>query len=73
MRGSSTVWRALAAARVRNLADAGEAAPIPGAPGATRRALLKGIAAAGMASALPRPAYAFAGGRVAIIGGGIAG
>jgi monoamine oxidase len=73
MRGSITVWRALAAARARNLADAGEAAPIPGAPGATRRALLKGIAAAGMAGALPRPAYAFAGGRVAIIGGGIAG
>lgn len=73
MRGSSTVWRALAAARARNLADAGEPAPVPGAPGATRRALLKGIAAAGMASALPRPAHAFAGGRVAIIGGGIAG
>ena len=73
MRGSSTVWRALAAARARNLADAGEAAPVAGAPGATRRALLKGIAAAGMASALPRPARAFAGGRVAIIGGGIAG
>ena len=73
MRGSGTVWRALAAARARNLAEAGEPAPIPGAPGATRRALLKGIAAAGMASALPRPAHAFAGGRVAIIGGGIAG
>ncbi len=41
--------------------------------GRLARALLKGIAAAGMASALPRPAYAFAGGRVAIIGGGIAG
>lgn len=73
MRGSSTIWRALAAARLRNALAAGEAAPIPGAPGATRRALIKGIAAAGMASALPRPAHAFAGGRVAIIGGGIAG
>lgn len=73
MRGSSTVWRALATARARNAAEAGEAAPIPGAPGATRRALLKGIAGLGLASALPRPAYAFAGGRVAIIGGGIAG
>lgn len=73
MRGSSTIWRALAAARARNAVAAGEAAPIPGAAGATRRALIKGIAAAGMASALPRPAHAFAGGRVAIIGGGIAG
>lgn len=73
MRGSSTVWRALAAARARNLAEAGETPPVPGAPGATRRALLKGIAAASMASALPRRAHAFVGGRVAIIGGGIAG
>ncbi|AQR74601.1 NAD(P)/FAD-dependent oxidoreductase [Sphingomonas sp. LM7] len=73
MRGSSTVWRALATARARNAAEAGEAAPIPGAPGATRRALLKGIAGVGLASALPRPAHAYAGGRVAIVGGGIAG
>lgn len=73
MRGSSTVWRALAVARARNAIVAGESAPVAGAPGTTRRALLKGIAAAGMASALPRPAHAFAGGRVAIIGGGIAG
>jgi monoamine oxidase len=73
MRGSSMVWRALATARARNVLDAGEKPPVPGAPGATRRALLKGIAAAGMATALPRPAHAFAGGRVAIIGGGIAG
>ncbi|NIJ21210.1 monoamine oxidase [Sphingomonas naasensis] len=73
MRGSNTVWRALAVARARNAAAAGEAMPIPGAPGPTRRALIKGIAAAGMASALPRPAHAFAGGRVAIVGGGIAG
>lgn len=73
MRTSSMVWRALAAARARNLAEAGEKPPVPGTPGATRRALLKGIAAAGMASALPRPAHAFAGGRVAIVGGGIAG
>ena len=73
MRGSSMVWRALATARAHNLLHAGEKPPIPGAPGATRRALLKGIAAAGMASALPRPAHAFDGGRVAIVGGGIAG
>ncbi|ATY33048.1 flavin monoamine oxidase family protein [Sphingomonas psychrotolerans] len=73
MRGSSMVWRALATARTRNLAEAGEKPPVPGSPGATRRALLKGIAAAGLATTLPRPAHAFAGGRVAIIGGGIAG
>jgi monoamine oxidase len=73
MRGSSMVWRALETARARNLAEAGEAAPIAGMPGATRRALLKGIAGVGLASALPRPADAFAGGRVAIVGGGIAG
>ena len=73
MRGSSMVWRALATARARNLAEAGEAAPVAAPPGATRRALLKGIAGLGLASALPRPAHAFAGGRVAIVGGGIAG
>lgn len=73
MRGSSTVWRALAAARARNALAASETVPVPGAAGATRRALIRGIAAAGLASALPRPAHAFAGGRVAIIGGGIAG
>lgn len=73
MRGNGLVWRALAAARKRNLAAAGEAPPVRGTPGATRRALLQGIVAAGAAAATPRPAHAFAGGRVAIIGGGIAG
>ncbi|HVJ03539.1 MAG TPA: NAD(P)/FAD-dependent oxidoreductase [Sphingomonas sp.] len=73
MRGTSLVWRALAAARLRNLIEDGEAPPVPAPPGATRRALLKGVVAAGAASTLPRPAQAFAGGRVAIVGGGIAG
>lgn len=73
MRESSLVWRALAAARMQNLREAGEAPPVPGQPGATRRALLKAIVAAGAVSAMPRPAEAFAGGRVAIVGGGIAG
>lgn len=73
MRGSIGLWQALEAARRNNLHDAGEAAPISGSPGATRRALLKGMLAAGLVPALPRPAQAFRGGRVAIIGGGIAG
>ncbi|MDV3458519.1 NAD(P)/FAD-dependent oxidoreductase [Sphingomonas sp. HF-S4] len=73
MRGSSFVWQALATARARNVAEAGDAPPVPRAPGVTRRTLIQGIAAAGLAAALPRPARAFAGGRVAIIGGGIAG
>ncbi|MBO9621993.1 MAG: FAD-dependent oxidoreductase [Sphingomonas sp.] len=73
MRGTSLIWRALATARMRNLIEAGEAPPVPAPPGATRRALLKGIVAAGGASVLPQPAHAHAGGRVAIVGGGIAG
>ncbi|MBO9714234.1 FAD-dependent oxidoreductase [Sphingomonas sp.] len=73
MRGSSFLWRALEAARRDHLAEAGEAPPTPGSAGATRRALLKAIVAAGAVSALPRPARAATPGRVAIIGGGIAG
>lgn len=73
MRGSGILWRVLAEARRRNLTAAGEAPPVPAVPGATRRALLQGFAALGAAAALPRPARAFAGGRVAVIGGGIAG
>jgi monoamine oxidase len=73
MRGSGTLWRALEGARRRNLDAAGETSPTPGSPGATRRALLKGIVAAGLLPALPRPAHAFRGGGVAIIGGGMAG
>lgn len=73
MRGSSIVWRALAAARRSNLAAAGEAMPVPGREGATRRAVLRAIGGAGLAAALPRPAHAAPAGRVAIVGGGIAG
>lgn len=74
MRSGGLFWSALAAARRRNLATAGEAAPIPAQPGATRRALLKGFAAGGVAAAIPTAAPARTGmGRVAIIGGGIAG
>ena len=73
MRGSSFLWRGLEAARRSNLAAAGEAAPVPGTHGISRRALLQALAAAGTLSAMPRPAHAFAGGRVAIVGGGIAG
>ncbi|WP_404335966.1 flavin monoamine oxidase family protein [Sphingomonas sp. MMS12-HWE2-04] len=73
MRGNGILWRGLAEARRRNLAAAGEAPPIAAAPGATRRALLQGFVALGATAVLPRPARAFAGGRVAVIGGGIAG
>ena len=74
MRSGGLFWSALAAARRRNLAAAGEAAPVPAQPGATRRALLKGFAAGGVAAAIPTAAPARTGiGRVAIIGGGIAG
>ena len=73
MRGSSLVWRALEAARRTNLAAAGAPAPVKGARGATRRAVLKALAATGAAGALPQPAFAERAGRVAIVGGGIAG
>ncbi|NYT41710.1 FAD-dependent oxidoreductase [Sphingomonas sp. R-74633] len=73
MRGNGIVWRALEAARRRNLEAAGEAQPVKGTSGATRRGVLKAMAAAPLAGALPRPAMARPSGRVAIIGGGIAG
>ncbi|MCW3834863.1 FAD-dependent oxidoreductase [Sphingomonas canadensis] len=73
MRAGDTLWKALAAARRSNLAAAGDRAPVPACPGATRRALLKAMLAAGAVAALPRPARAAAPGRVAIVGGGIAG
>ncbi len=74
MRSGGLFWNALAVARRRNLAAAGEAAPVPAQPGATRRALLKGFAAGGVAAAIPTAAPARTGiGRVAIVGGGIAG
>lgn len=77
MRGNGIVWRALEAARRSNLTAAGEAMPVKSASGATRRAVLKALTAAGLAGALPSPAAARRAGRpagrVAIIGGGIAG
>jgi len=73
MRGNGIVWRALEVARRRNLEAAGEALPVKGASGATRRAVLQALAIGGVATALPRPAAARPAGRVAIIGGGIAG
>lgn len=74
MRSGGLFWSALAAARRRNLAAAGEAAPVAAQPGATRRALLKGFAAGSVAAAIPTAAPARTGiGRVAIVGGGIAG
>lgn len=74
MRGNIFLWRALEKARRSNLAAAGEAPPVPGSPGIGRRALLQGLAAAGVTAALPRRAEAAPrGGRIAIVGGGIAG
>ncbi|WP_353203988.1 FAD-dependent oxidoreductase [Sphingomonas sp.] len=75
MRGSDTVWRALAMARRANLAASGHAAPVPGEAGRTRRAVLLALGASGVAAALPHRAFAAGtgSGPVAIIGGGIAG
>ena len=75
MRGSDTVWRALAMARRANLAASGHAAPVAGESGQTRRAVLLALGASGIAASLPRPAFAAGPGNgpVAIIGGGIAG
>lgn len=74
MRGSVTLWRALELARQDDLAARGKAPPRPGHGGIGRRALLQGMAASGVAAGLPAPALALpSSGRVAIIGGGIAG
>ena len=74
MRGSETLWRALQLARRQDLAARGKAAPRAGHGGIGRRALLQGMAASGVAAGLPVPALALpASGRVAIVGGGIAG
>ncbi|GAA0305265.1 NAD(P)/FAD-dependent oxidoreductase [Sphingomonas oligophenolica] len=74
MRGSSTFWEALGQARRMNLAAAGEKPPVQGTPGQTRRAVLVALGATGLSAALPRPLHAAPlKGRVAIIGGGIAG
>jgi monoamine oxidase len=61
-------------ARRQDLAARGKAAPRAGHGGIGRRALLQGMAASGVAAGLPVPAMALpASGRVAIVGGGIAG
>lgn len=75
MRGSEAIWRALEEARRLNLAAAGEAPPVAGDSGMTRRALLLALGATGASAMLPRPLHAapIAPGPVAIVGGGIAG
>ncbi|NML08197.1 NAD(P)/FAD-dependent oxidoreductase [Sphingomonas sp. G-3-2-10] len=73
MRTSGSFWRAMQTARRHNLAAAGEAPPVRADYALTRRTLLQAIAAGAVVSALPREARAATAGKVAIIGGGIAG
>ncbi|KQN39576.1 hypothetical protein ASG37_08480 [Sphingomonas sp. Leaf407] len=74
MRAGDTIWRAMQAARRANLIDEGAPAPVPASWSATRRALLQGLAATGLAGvAAPLAARRTAPGRVAILGGGLAG
>lgn len=75
MRGSGPLWGLLNAARLANLADAGAPPPVAVAGGITRRRVL---AALGATAALPlagcfAPSSDKRVGRVAIIGGGLAG
>ena len=75
MRTGSFVWEALEEARRANLSEAGEAPPVAGGEGVSRRAVLGALAAAGAATMLPRESEARAIGKgpVVIVGGGIAG
>ncbi|QDZ08508.1 amine oxidase [Sphingomonas panacisoli] len=75
MRGPTAFWQALEKAREENLKAAGEAAPVPGSDGQTRRQVLMALAATAATAALPRQARALttSGAPVVIIGGGIAG
>ncbi len=74
MRGSGALWRALELARRRDLTARGQPAPRPGPEGIGRRALLQAMAASGVAASLPVAAKTLpSSGRVAIVGGGIAG
>ena len=74
MRGGLTVWRALERAREMNLAEAGEAPPVAGGDGISRRRMLAGLAGAAGVAALPRwPAFAQPARRVIVVGGGLAG
>ncbi len=72
MRANRALWAAMEAARRANLAHDGLPPPVPGHPGQSRRALLKGLAGLGALAAMPR-AEAAPPKTVAIIGGGIAG
>lgn len=73
MRGPTAFWQALEQARHENLIAAGEALPVPGGDGLSRRQLLIALGATAATAALPRPARAAGPGPVVIIGGGIAG
>ena len=56
MRGPTAFWQALETARRENLAAAGEAAPVPGSDGQTRRSAARRWPRAAATAALPRPA-----------------
>jgi monoamine oxidase len=74
MRGSPIVLRALQQARRARREELGLPLPIPGSHGIGRRSLLKLMAAAAGAGALPLASCARSGpGEVAIVGGGLAG
>ncbi|MEA3041061.1 MAG: monoamine oxidase, partial [Sphingomonadales bacterium] len=72
MRGGLRIWRALERAREINLAEAGEAPPVPGDDSITRRRMLAILAGATGAAMVPRwPAYAQPARRVVVVGGGL--
>jgi monoamine oxidase len=69
---NEALWQSMQLARRANLVDTGQAPPRAGDEGESRRSVLKALAGLG-AAAISRPAIARSSGRVAIIGGGIAG
>jgi monoamine oxidase len=74
MRGGLTIWRALERARELNLAEAGEAPPVPAGDGISRRRMLAALAGAAGLAMVPRwPAFAQTARRVIVVGGGLAG
>ena len=75
MRGAAPLWGLLNQARRANLAERGEAPPIPSHAGITRRRMIAALATAAALPVIgwPAPLRARSSMRVAIIGGGMAG